>query len=304
MTSVDVTVPVTATAATTVVGPGGVLSDLSITKRLLSDLLEPGQQVGYEIVVANAGPSPAASVVVLDPVAEGLRDQTWTCAGDGCGAAGGAGDLDVTVDVPAGGAVVLTVEAGVTESVRSAVVNIARLRLPATVVDPRPGDNAAAVLASAVPNSPPAALGAPSPITIAPGGTVTIDPFDYVSDDDGSLDPSTVCVLGVRPASSPQDNAGGTCGAAPAVGTVSIDAASGAITYTAPADLAEPLVLSFEICDERGGCVTVEVELRLAGSGLAETGSDLDVLAVTGLLAMAVGVALIGWADRRRLRLP
>ncbi|RYD80857.1 MAG: DUF11 domain-containing protein, partial [Verrucomicrobiaceae bacterium] len=86
------------------------VADLSLTKSDSSDLIIRGQQLTYTIVVQNAGPSDVAGAVVSDTLSPGLQNVTWSAVYANSDFAGaGFGDIEHTVDIPAGGTVTYTV---------------------------------------------------------------------------------------------------------------------------------------------------------------------------------------------------
>jgi len=68
----------------------------------------PGDTVVYTITVTNAGPSDVTGAGVDDVFGADFDNVTWTCTptgGASC-SVGGVGDIDDTVDIPAGDSVV------------------------------------------------------------------------------------------------------------------------------------------------------------------------------------------------------
>jgi uncharacterized repeat protein (TIGR01451 family)/fimbrial isopeptide formation D2 family protein len=126
--------------------------DLTVTKELVDDQLVADQDATWRIVVANAGPSAAADVTVVDTLPAGLRyasttDDGWTCtpAGqtvtctlDGSLAAGDESTLDL----------VTTVEASAGASITN------RAEVLATGSDLNDNDNAAATNPAVVDAAP------------------------------------------------------------------------------------------------------------------------------------------------------
>jgi uncharacterized repeat protein (TIGR01451 family) len=114
-------------------------TDLSVSKT--SELT--GTDITYTIVVNNAGPSDADGATVSDPVPVGLSGFSGTCTtGGGATCAwGGSGDIDDTVQVPAGGVITYTFSAVVTVS--DTVVNTATVTAQLDAVDPDLNNNEA-----------------------------------------------------------------------------------------------------------------------------------------------------------------
>ncbi len=124
---------------------GGRVADLSITKSDKTDSLIGEDQVTYEIVARNAGPSPVAGAAVSDPILPPLENCTWTCnpsAGSSCTAAG-SGDIADSVDLPAGGWVAYTLTCDIPAGAAGTVENTASVAAPAGVTDPDPTNDVA-----------------------------------------------------------------------------------------------------------------------------------------------------------------
>ena len=87
----------------------GTSADLAITKTDGVTTATPGGIVTYTITASNAGPSNATGATVADTFPASLTC-TWTClgaAGGTCTAAG-SGNINDTVNLPAGGSVTYT----------------------------------------------------------------------------------------------------------------------------------------------------------------------------------------------------
>jgi uncharacterized repeat protein (TIGR01451 family) len=86
---------------------------LRVVRALSPGALVPGTRVKYALTVRNGGPSDAFGARVDGPVPGRLRSVTWTCrstvAPSRCLGASGAGDIETTADIAAGGSVTYTV---------------------------------------------------------------------------------------------------------------------------------------------------------------------------------------------------
>jgi uncharacterized repeat protein (TIGR01451 family) len=120
-------------------------AELSISKTDGLTTASPGQAVTYTIVASNAGPSDAPGATVTDTVPAALTGATWTCVGAGGGTctAAGAGSINDTVNLPAGGSVTYTLSAVIDPSASGTVSNTATVSAPGGVTDPTPGNNSA-----------------------------------------------------------------------------------------------------------------------------------------------------------------
>ncbi len=89
-------------------------TDLSIDKSGVATVVA-GTGIGYTIKVVNNGPSMARGVRILDTLPSELTNASWSCVAQGgatC-AAVGSGNIDDTIDLPAGASAVYTITATV-----------------------------------------------------------------------------------------------------------------------------------------------------------------------------------------------
>jgi uncharacterized repeat protein (TIGR01451 family) len=122
------------------------IADVSVTKTDGTDTVVPGTTTTYTVVVANAGPSPADGVSVVDLLPTGVSSATWTCtptSGASCSAASGSGSINTTVNLPAGASVQFVMTASIAPGAAGSIVNTATASVPFGVDDPNPGDNTA-----------------------------------------------------------------------------------------------------------------------------------------------------------------
>ncbi len=148
------TATVTAPAGVTDPNPGnnsatdtdtlGASADLSITKTDGVTSATPGGSVTYTITASNAGPSNATGATVADTFPAALTC-TWTCVGAGGGtcAASGSGNINATVNLPAGGSTTHTASCTISAAATGTLSNTATVTAPAGVTDPNPGNNSA-----------------------------------------------------------------------------------------------------------------------------------------------------------------
>ncbi len=120
-------------------------ADLSITKTDGQASTPPGTPITYTIVASNAGPSNAPGATVADTIPAVLTGATWMCVGAGGGTctAAGAGNINDTVDLPAGGSVTYTLTGTISASAAGSLSNTATVTGPGGVADPTPGNNSA-----------------------------------------------------------------------------------------------------------------------------------------------------------------
>ncbi len=119
-------------------------ADLAITKTDGVTTAAPGGSVTYTITASNAGPSNASGATVADTFPASLT-ATWTCVGTGGGTctAAGSGNINNTVNLPAGGSVTYTVSASISAAASGTLSNTATVTAPGGVTDPNPGNNSA-----------------------------------------------------------------------------------------------------------------------------------------------------------------
>ncbi len=119
-------------------------ADLAITKTDGVTSVVAGGSLTYTITASNAGPSNAPGAIVADTFPAALTG-TWTCVGAGgatCTAAG-SGNINDSVNLPAGGSVTYTVSATVSASATGTLSNTATVTATGGVTDPVPGNNSA-----------------------------------------------------------------------------------------------------------------------------------------------------------------
>ncbi len=120
-------------------------ADVSITKTdgQTSDI--PGTSIVYTIVASNAGPSNASSVTVADTFPATLTGVTWTCVGAGGATctASGSGNINESVNLPAGGSVIFTANATIDAAATGTLSNTATATVGGGVTDPNPANNSA-----------------------------------------------------------------------------------------------------------------------------------------------------------------
>lgn len=88
-------------------------ADLSVVVDDGFDEVQPGAEVAWTIDWHNGGPDDAPASTISASVLPALEDAGWSCvASDGatCPAANGSGEIDATVDLPAGGALAFVFE--------------------------------------------------------------------------------------------------------------------------------------------------------------------------------------------------
>ena len=120
-------------------------ADLAITKTDGVTTAIPGGSVTYTITASNPGPGNAVGATVADTFPASLTVTGWSCVGAGGGTctASGSGNINDTVNLPAGGSVTYTATATISASATGTLSNTATVSVPAGVTDPTPGNNSA-----------------------------------------------------------------------------------------------------------------------------------------------------------------
>jgi uncharacterized repeat protein (TIGR01451 family) len=167
--------------------PGNNSSSASTTLFLQADLavtqtdgvteIAPGRPVTYTLTVTNNGPSDSPGARVTDTFPALLTGVTWTCsasAGSSClGAAAGAGGIERTVNLAAGGTVTYTATATISAAATGTLANTAAVQAPAAVPDLVSGNNSATDTDTLTPQADLAIANTDGKTTAVAGGPVT-----------------------------------------------------------------------------------------------------------------------------------
>ena len=121
-------------------------ADLAITKTDGVVSVVAGASTVYTIVVSNNGPSNVIGASVTDVMPAAIAGDTYTAVATG-GATGftavGGGNINDTVNMPAGSTITYTVIANVNSGAGGNLVNTATVTAPGGVTDTNPGNNSA-----------------------------------------------------------------------------------------------------------------------------------------------------------------
>jgi len=123
-----------------------VTADLQITKTDYSTDYAANALKVYTITVSNAGPSDVTGATVTDIFSSNTNISNvagWGCLGTGGATCTllGTGDINDTVDLPAGSSVTYIVSVNISASPSGDLVNTATVTEPVGVTDPLPGNN-------------------------------------------------------------------------------------------------------------------------------------------------------------------
>ena len=215
-------------------------ADLAITKTDGVATATPGGSVTYTITASNAGPDAVIGATVADTF-PAILTATWTCVGAGGGTctASGAGNINDTVNLPAGGSVTYTVAAAISAAATGTLSNTATVS--STVADAVPGNNSATDTDALVPQADLAVTKTDGVTTATPGGSVT---YTITASNAGPSNVSGATVADTFPAVLTATwtcvgAGGGTCTAAGSgnVGDTVNLPAGGSVTYTVSATI-------------------------------------------------------------------
>jgi uncharacterized repeat protein (TIGR01451 family) len=149
-------------------------ADLAITKTDGVTTATPGGSVTYTITASNAGPSDAPGATVADTFPASLTC-TWTCVGASGGTctASGSGNINDTVNLPAGGSTTHTASCTISAAAAGTLSNTATVTATGGVTDPTPGNNSATDSDTLAPQADLAITKTDGVTTATPGGSVT-----------------------------------------------------------------------------------------------------------------------------------
>src|SRR5204862_255460 len=104
-----------------------------------------GTSTTYTVVVTNAGPSDVSGATVADNLPSQVGGATWSVSytGGASGPASGSGNINATLNLPAGSTATFTMTANVKSNATGNLVNTATVAVPAGTTDPTPGNNSA-----------------------------------------------------------------------------------------------------------------------------------------------------------------
>ena len=215
-------------------------ADLAITKTDGVVTATPGGSVTYTVTASNAGPDSVIGATVADTF-PAILTATWTCVGAGGGTctAAGSGNVNDTVDLPAGGSVTYTVTAVISPAATGTLSNTATVS--STVADPSPANNSATDTDTLAPMADLAITKTDGVTAAVPGQSVT---YTITASNAGPSNAPGVLVADTFPAALTASwtcagAGGGTCtpaGVGNLADTVNLPA-GGSVTYTVSATI-------------------------------------------------------------------
>ncbi len=151
-------------------------ADLAITKTDGVGSATPGGSTTYTIVATNNGPSDVVGATVVDVLPAAVTGATFTAVGTG-GAAGfspsGSGDINETIDLPAGATVTYTVIADISSGASGNLVNTATIAAPVGVTDTNAANDSATDIDTLAPQVALVVVKTDGSASYTPGGTAT-----------------------------------------------------------------------------------------------------------------------------------
>src|SRR4029078_10407098 len=172
-------------------------ADLTIIKTDGRISVIPGGTTTYTVTVGHSVPSSVVGAAIADiiPRAHGtgvprsvvgaaiadiipaaIQSDTFTAVGAG-GASGftanGAGNINDTVNMPAGSTIIYTIVANIRASATGTLVNTATVTPPGGVIDPTPGNNTSADTDSLTPQADLSVTKTANVASVVPGGSTT-----------------------------------------------------------------------------------------------------------------------------------
>ena len=210
-------------------------ADLAITKTDSVSTAVPGGSVTYTITVSNPSATPASGATVADTF-PAVETCTWTCVGAGGGTctASGAGNINDSVNLPAGASVTYTPTCAISAAATGTLSNTATVTIAG---DPNAANNSATDTDTLTPQSDLAVTNIDGVTTATPGGSVT---YTITASNAGPSNAPGATLADTFPASETctwtcVGAGGGTCtasGAGNINDTVNLPS-GGSITYTA-----------------------------------------------------------------------
>lgn len=149
--------PTATVTATPTVTPGGASADVSVQKSASANQVAPNQTLTYSVLVSNAGPQAAASVLLTDPLPAGTvflscSSSPGTCSGPPIGTNGTVTAALGTLNV--GALATVTISVRVTAAAGS-LTNTATASSPTPDPDPSNNADARAVVITGPGGTPP-----------------------------------------------------------------------------------------------------------------------------------------------------
>ena len=243
-------------------------ADLSITKTDGVTSVDAGDSVTYTIIASNAGPNTATGATVTDNLPVKLTGATWTrtvAGGAWADTSSGSGDINESVELPAGGSVTYTVNATVSASASGSLANTATVTAPDTVADSTPGNNSATDTDTiVVPTADLSITKTDGQTSVDPGATVT---YTIIASNAGPDAAMGAKVTDVLPPAELTDATWTSVAAGGASGNVASGSGNIDDTVNLPA----------------GGSVTYTLSVKVASGAIQTVANTASVAAPSGV---------------------
>ena len=272
----------------------GSIADLAITKSDGVASVTSGTSTTYTIVVSNNGPSGVTGATVSDILPAAISSDAFTAVGSG-GASGftasGSGNINDTVDLPAGSTITYTLNANISSSATGNLVNTATVTAPAGVTDPDLSNNSATDTDALASQVTLVVVKTDGSASYTPGGTAT---YTVTITDTGASDAEDVTVTDALPAGvtltaavSCVANGSASCGTVTgAIGETSFGTTGASIGAGIGSSLVFTVPVAFDAGMTATSLTNTANATDLATSATA-SGSDTDALAPQVTLAVA-----------------
>jgi len=201
-------------------------ADVAITKDDGTATAVPGTNTVWAIQASNAGPSAAPAANVTDTFPAACTSVNWTCGGAGggvCPAANGSGNLNASINLPAGGSVTFLATCAISPAATGDLVNTANVAPGVGVTDPNGANNSATDTDTLTPTADVTVAKSVDPTAVDVGDTLT---YTIVVGNAGPSDAPGVTVTDLFPVECQADLAW-TC--TPAGGATCTPAGTGDI---------------------------------------------------------------------------
>jgi uncharacterized repeat protein (TIGR01451 family) len=263
-------------------------ADLAITKTDGVTTATPGSAVTYTITSSNSGPSNATGATVADTFPASLTC-TWNCFGAGGGTctAAGSGNINDTVNLPAGGSVTHTAICAISAAATGTLSNTATVAAPAGVTDGTPGNNSATDTDTLTPSANLTINKTDGATTVVPGFSTT---YTIATVNQGPSNVSGALVTDSFPAPL---TCTWTCSAAGGATCVASGSGNIAATVNLPASSSVTHVAVCAIAASTTGSISNTATVTLPG-GVTDpnpannTSTDLDLVQAVADLAMTI----------------
>jgi uncharacterized repeat protein (TIGR01451 family) len=128
-------------------------ADVAVALEAEPQQYTPGEPLTYTLTVTNGGPDAANGTAINDAFPAMISGVTWTCqpSGGATCPSSGNGDIEASIDLPSGGAVVFTATGTVNANAAGTIEDRATATVEAPAIDPNTANNTASVSTDPIP---------------------------------------------------------------------------------------------------------------------------------------------------------